>query len=293
MDGLLIINKEKNMTSHDVVGKLRRLLNTKRIGHTGTLDPNATGVLVICVGEATKLVQFLEQDSKTYYAEVIIGKSTNTYDITGEITEKVVCEEIDKNMLQDVLNSFVTTYDQLPPIYSAIKVNGKKLYEYARNNQTVELIGRSVTINSIKWDQNIIKHDDYLSIFIEVDVSKGTYIRSLCYDIGKKLNIPCCMGELLRTRTGKFNLEQSKTLKDIELNNYEFIDMLDSISYTQYEITNTDFERQVTHGMQIYKAKVKCYLPDTPKYIAFTKDNKLKAIYELEDNVYKVARLWT
>ena len=170
MDGLLIINKEKNMTSHDVVGKLRRILNTKRIGHTGTLDPNATGVLVICVGEATKLVQFLEQDSKTYYAEIIIGKATNTYDITGEVTEEVVCQNVDQNKLQEVLDSFVTTYDQLPPIYSAIKVNGKKLYEYARNNQEIEVAARSVTINSIKWDQKIIKHDDYLSIFIEVDV---------------------------------------------------------------------------------------------------------------------------
>ena len=293
MDGLLIINKEKNMTSHDVVGKLRKILNTKRIGHTGTLDPNATGVLVICVGEATKLVQFLEQDSKTYYAEIIIGMATDTYDVTGNVMEKVVCENIDKNIIQETLNSFITTYEQLPPMYSAIKVNGKKLYDYARNNEEVELKGRLVTINDIKWDQKIIKHDDYLSIFIEVDVSKGTYIRSLCYDIGKKLNIPCCMGDLVRTRTGKFNINQSKLLKDINVNDCNFVDMLDAIDYFQYEITNTDFERQVMHGMQIYEAKVKCYIPDTPKYIAFTKDNKLKAIYELNDHVYKVARLWT
>ena len=293
MDGLLIINKEKNMTSHDVVGKLRKILNTKRIGHTGTLDPNATGVLVVCVGEATKLVQFLEQDSKTYYAEVIIGIATNTYDITGEVTEKVVCENLDIDNISEVLNSFVTTYEQMPPIYSAIKVNGKKLYEYARNNEEVVVNTRSVTINSINWDKKIIKHDDYLSIFIEVDVSKGTYIRSLCYDIGQKLHIPCCMGELKRTRTGNFSLDHSKTLSEIANGNYEIIDMLDSISYVNYEIINTDFERQVTHGMQIYKNKVKCYIPDTPKYIAFTKNQKLKAIYELNDGVYKVARLWT
>ena len=293
MDGLLIINKEKNMTSHDVVGKLRKILKTKRIGHTGTLDPNATGVLVVCVGEATKLVQFLEQDSKTYYAEIIIGISTNTYDITGEIKEKVVCKNIDKNNINEVLNSFVTTYEQLPPIYSAIKVNGKKLYEYARNNQDVEIKAREVTINKINWDGNIIYHEDYASIFIEVDVSKGTYIRSLCYDIGEKLGIPCCMGDLVRTRSGMFTLNCGKTLDEIANGEFEYIDMLNAISYEKFEIVNSDFERQVTHGMQIYSSKVKCYLPDTPTHIAFTYNNKLKAIYYLDNHIYKVGRLWT
>ena len=139
MNGLLIINKEKGMTSHDVVSKCRRILKMKRIGHTGTLDPNATGVLVICLGEATKLVPYLEQDDKRYTCEVIVGLETDTFDITGNVLEQqnvsFTIEEIDK-----VLKSFIGTYDQYPPIYSAIKVNGKKLYQYARNNDLIHVL---------------------------------------------------------------------------------------------------------------------------------------------------------
>ena len=291
MNGLIIINKEKNMTSHDVVSRARRILKTKRIGHTGTLDPNATGVLVLCVDEGTKLVPYLEQDSKTYYAEVILGLETDTYDITGNIV-KEDHRDFSVDEINEVLKSFVGTYNQLPPIYSSIKVNGKKLYQYARNNEKVEIQPRPVNINFIFWNNEIYDYNGFKSIKIEVDVSKGTYIRSLCHDIGEKLNCCACMGELERTRSGKFHIEQAVTLEDLENGNYKVVEMLDALNYPVINIDNDELLKKVNNGMKIKSYIVENILKSKPELITFVVDNRLKAIYELENEIYKVSRVW-
>ena len=291
MNGLIIINKEKNMTSHDVVSRARRILKTKRIGHTGTLDPNATGVLVLCVDEGTKLVPYLEQDSKTYIAEVILGIETDTYDITGNVLkEEKVDYAIEK--IEEALNSFVGTYDQYPPIYSSIKVNGKKLYQYARNNEEVEITPRPVTINFINWDKKIYNVNGYTAFTIEVDVSKGTYIRSLCHDIGEKLNSCACMGVLTRTRSGKFNIKEAITLSALENGEFKVIEMLDALNYPVINLEDADLLKKVSNGMKIKSFVIENILNKKPELVTFVVDNKLKAIYELENEVYKVSRVW-
>ena len=183
MDGVLILNKPKGFTSHDVVNVLRKALNTKKIGHTGTLDPNATGVLPILVGTATKISKYLMEHDKTYIAVIKLGEKTDTGDIEGNIIEQdlnspnVSCEQIEK-----VLKTFQGKQKQIPPVYSAIKVNGKKAYEYARQGQAIELEARDIEIYDIK----LIKLEDK-EITFEVSCSKGTYIRTLCEDIAEKL----------------------------------------------------------------------------------------------------------
>ncbi len=183
MDGVIIINKPKNMTSHDVVGQLRKILKTKKVGHAGTLDPLATGVLVLGVGKATKLLQFLSADTKVYQATLTLWKATTTYDSEGEVLkEKPYSDDLNAQEISVVLKSFLGDSMQVPPIYSAIKKDGKKLYDYARNNEEVEIEARPIHISKI----DLISHEKQKIVF-EVCCSKGTYIRSLCVDIAKKL----------------------------------------------------------------------------------------------------------
>ena len=209
MDGILLINKEKNMTSHDVVNKVRRVFQTKKVGHCGTLDPDATGVLVLCVGKATKALQFLTSEEKQYIATLTLGTSTDTYDASGVVLEEK--EFTGVTNVKEVLNSFIGKQKQVPPIYSAIKVNGKKLYEYARNNQEVHIEPRDIEILDIELLE--IKDN---TIQFKVDCSKGTYIRSLCVDIAKKLGYPGHMSDLIRSRSGAFKLEDCYTLEQLE-----------------------------------------------------------------------------
>ena len=209
MDGILIINKEKDMTSRDVVDLAVKKLNTKKIGHTGTLDPLAEGVLVLAVNKGLKLVDDITSLDKEYIAEVTLGIKTDTYDITGTVLEEKE-EHINKEDLIKVLNSFIGKYTMQVPIYSAVKVNGKKLYEYARNNEKVELPIKEVYINSIE----LLDFNDNKFTF-KCNVSKGTYIRSLINDICNKLNVIGTMSNLKRTKQGKFLLEDSIDIKDI------------------------------------------------------------------------------
>lgn len=214
MDGVLIINKPKGYTSHDVVNVLRKTLNTRQIGHTGTLDPNATGVLPILVGTATKISKYLIEHDKTYIATISLGEKTDTGDSEGNIIEKdsklqnISCEQI-----RDVFKTFIGNQKQIPPAYSAIKINGKKAYEYARKGQAVELEPRAITIYNI----NLIKVEGK-KITFEVSCSKGTYIRTLCEDIAKKLGTIGFMLELTRTEVDKFKLEDAVTIDEIKEN---------------------------------------------------------------------------
>ena len=208
--GVLNINKEKGFTSHDVVAKLRGIVGQKKIGHTGTLDPDATGVLPVCLGKATKLCDMLTDKSKTYETVMLLGKTTDTQDISGEILSEGSLDEIDNDAVIKCIGEFVGDYMQVPPMYSALKVNGKKLYELARQGIEVERKARPVVIHEIK----II--DVHLPrVRMEVFCSKGTYIRTLCHDIGQKLGCGACMEELIRTKVSRFELADSFMLQQV------------------------------------------------------------------------------
>jgi len=210
--GYLNIFKPKGITSHDVVFKTRKILGIKKIGHTGTLDPNAEGVLILCIGRATKMVSYLENLTKTYEAEIVFGAEYDTDDVTGKvIANKPV--NFTKEMFVEALDAFRGEIMQVPPIFSALKVNGKRLYEYARAGESVEIAARPATI----FDLEVIDFDQFPNaVKVRVHCSKGTYIRSLCRDIGRALNTAACMGDLLRTQVGNFDLADSITLESLK-----------------------------------------------------------------------------
>ncbi len=211
INGILNIKKEAGFTSHDVVAKLRGIVKQKKIGHTGTLDPDAIGVLPVCLGKATKLCDLLTDKDKTYEAVILLGTVTDTQDTSGTILStsdvKVTSEEVTQAVM-----SFVGESEQIPPMYSALKVNGKKLYELAREGKVIERKARPITIHdisilSMELEQNRLR--------IRVSCSKGTYIRTLCHDIGEKLGCGACMEHLTRTKVSIFTLEESHTLNEI------------------------------------------------------------------------------
>jgi tRNA pseudouridine55 synthase len=210
MDGIIVIKKEKGYTSHDVVAKLRGILHMKKIGHTGTLDPQAEGVLPVALGKATRLVDMLIDKEKTYEAVIRLGIDTDTQDMTGEI-QKETKVTVTETEVKEAVMSFVGEQMQIPPMYSALKVNGKKLYELAREGKTIERKARPVTLYELK----ILKMD-LPRVSIAITCSKGTYIRSLCRDIGEKLGCGGCMEELIRTRVGHFQIENALTLSQVE-----------------------------------------------------------------------------
>jgi len=209
MKGIINVLKPPNMTSHDVVAVVRRVLHTKKVGHTGTLDPMAAGVLPICVGKATKIVEFLQEDQKTYRAEMTLGAVTDTQDIWGAVLEEKE-PVVDQQLIIEAINSFVGEIEQVPPMYSALKVNGKKLCDLAREGKTVERQPRVRHIYSIE----IISVEANKAIF-NVTCSKGTYIRTLCHDIGQKLGCGAHMSFLLRIRSGNFRIADSLTVEEL------------------------------------------------------------------------------
>jgi tRNA pseudouridine55 synthase len=218
MEGVLLLNKPKGMTSHDCVFKVRKLLREKRVGHTGTLDPDVTGVLPICIGRATKIAQFLTSETKAYEGEVTIGYSTTTEDASGEVVErKEVDRSISRQEIEQVLHSLTGTIQQTPPMYSAVKVNGKKLYEYARQGIEVERPVRTITIRKFEL---LTTKDTFtgptVSFRFRVYCSKGTYVRTLAVMIGEKLGFPAHMSDLQRIASGHFKLEDCVSLQEIE-----------------------------------------------------------------------------
>lgn len=216
MDGILVINKSKGLTSNDIVKKVKRILNTK-VGHTGTLDPNATGVLPLLLGNATKISKYLINHDKEYEAVIKLGAKTTTADVEGKIIEEkeVNKEKLKKENIEEVLKSFIGKQQQIPPIYSAIKVNGKKLYEYARQGKEVEIKARNIEIYDLKLLKIDSKNDE---LTINVKCSKGTYIRSLCEDIAVKLETLGYMKELNRIQVGEFNIKDSATIEEFKAN---------------------------------------------------------------------------
>lgn len=213
MNGIINVYKEQGFTSHDVVAKLRGILHMKKIGHTGTLDPDAVGVLPVCLGKGTRLVDMITDWGKTYEAVMLLGTTTDTQDISGAVLEKKDVH-VTEVQVMDACNSFVGEYDQIPPMYSAIKQNGHKLYELARKGIEVERKPRRITIHSLHInDINLTEENP--TVTFTVECSKGTYIRTLCEDIGKKLGCGACMQKLTRTRVGQFGIDDSLTLNQI------------------------------------------------------------------------------
>ena len=210
-DGIINVYKEKGFTSFDVVAKMRGILGQKKVGHTGTLDPAAEGVLPVCAGKGTRLCDMLTDHDKTYRATMLLGVVTDTQDTTGKVLEEKNTEHLTEEEVREAIMSFVGDYDQIPPMYSALKVDGKQLYELAREGKEVERKARPVKIQEI-----VIESVNLPEVVMTVSCSKGTYIRTLCHDIGEKLSVGGCMKELLRTKVGRFLLEDTLKLSDLQ-----------------------------------------------------------------------------
>lgn len=280
MNGIIIINKPAGMTSHDVVNQIRKIFKTKKVGHCGTLDPDATGVLVVAINKATKILQFLTADSKEYIATLSLGTATDTYDASGNIIEQKEFQPLSNEIILKTLSSFTGIQEQIPPMHSAIKVKGKKLYEYARNHETVEIPKRTIEVKDIELlsvDNNLIQ--------FKVACSKGTYIRSLCYDIAKKLDYPGHMAALIRSKSGIFSIEDAYTLKQIENGEFELLTIEQALS--NYPKLVVDDENIVFHGKKI-KSNI------DHQVAIYNQNNQILAIYGPDGNGYlkNIRGLW-
>lgn len=276
----MIINvcKEKNMTSRDVVNIISKHLHTKKVGHTGTLDPLATGVLIVCTNHDTKLVDILTSKNKEYIATMRLGIQTDTGDITGNIIKRATYK-VTKDQIIKVLNNFLGSSTQTVPIYSAVKINGKKLYEYARNGEEVTLPTREINISNIEL---LDYHDDLIKF--KVTVSKGTYIRSLIEDIGKTLQTVATMEDLVRTKQGNYKIEDSYTLEDIKNDNYKPIPL---------NIVLKDYHTYNLNATEYFKVKngSKMLLNIDDKIITLLYNNKPIALYRKENDIYRVYKM--
>lgn len=273
--GVIVVNKEKDMTSFDVVNEISHLFGIKKVGHTGTLDPMAEGILIICIGKATKIVELLTAKDKEYVAGVKLGIKTDSYDITGNILDTKEVKDIEN--LEEVILSYKKTYLQEVPIYSAVKVDGKKLYEYARNNKEVELPKKEVTIKEIE-----LLEKDKDTFIIKTLVSKGTYIRSLINDIGNSLNTYATMTSLNRTKQGKVTINDSYKLNDIKSNNYKYYKIEEVLDYPIIKV-DEDLEFKIKNGV-----KIKNTFEIENKVLFVNKNNKLLGIYEKNNEELKV-----
>ena len=273
MNGILLINKENNYTSRDVVNKVGKILGTKKIGHTGTLDPLATGVLVLCIGSATKLNEILTSTYKEYEAEIILGFLTDTLDITGNVLKEETIN-INKEQVLEVLNKMTGKYIQEVPIYSAVKVNGRKLYEYARKGERVELPKREVDIKKLELVGDIRYIDNKTVFNIRCLVSKGTYIRALVNDIATNLNTIGVMSKLKRLKQGSFNLEDCYTLNDIENGNYKLISIDEVLNEYPRVMVEGREEKLVSNGAIIDNKW------DKSEILFVDKNNILIALYK-------------
>ncbi|MGN4424808.1 tRNA pseudouridine(55) synthase TruB [Bacillus cereus group sp. MYBK30-1] len=284
MEGVVLLHKPKGMTSHDCVFKLRKILREKRIGHTGTLDPDVTGVLPICVGRATKIAQFLTSETKTYEGEVTLGFSTTTEDASGEVVEKQdVTRVITRKEVEEVLAELTGTIEQMPPMFSAVKVNGKKLYEYARAGQEVERPVRTITIHEfVLLDERDVFEGENVSFRFRVTCSKGTYVRTLAVMIGEKLGFPSHMSHLVRTASGEFLLEDCISFEEIEENVQNgtvesiFISIDEALSKFPKMVVDEKQAEKIKNGMFL-----KNELETTAPFITvFDKNDRCLAIYE-------------
>ena len=293
--GIIIVYKEKGFTSHDVVAKLRGIVGQKKIGHTGTLDPDATGVLPVCLGKATKLCDLLTDKNKTYEAVLLLGKTTDTQDITGEVLEEKSTEALTEEKVREAIEGFIGDYEQIPPMYSALKVNGKKLYELAREGKVIERKARPVKILDIQ-----ILEIDLPKVRMEVSCSKGTYIRTLCHDIGEKLGCGGCMESLIRTRVSTFRIEDAKTLDEIETLKQEgklaeLLVPIDAMFPFYPKITvKDDWKAFAKNGnpLDLKMLKEACGQDEETQVRLYDESGKFIAIYQWKEKKYHIVKMF-
>ena len=293
--GIINVYKEKGFTSHDVVAKLRGIVGQKKIGHTGTLDPDATGVLTVCLGKATKLCDLLTDKNKTYEAVLLLGKTTDTQDITGEVLEEKSTEALTEEKVREAIEGFIGDYEQIPPMYSALKVNGKKLYELAREGKVIERKARPVKILDIQ-----ILEIDLPKVRMEVSCSKGTYIRTLCHDIGEKLGCGGCMESLIRTRVSTFRIEDAKTLDEIETLKQEgklaeLLVPIDAMFPFYPKITvKDDWKAFAKNGnpLDLKMLKEACGQDEETQVRLYDESGKFIAIYQWKEKKYHIVKMF-
>ncbi|WP_311404959.1 tRNA pseudouridine(55) synthase TruB [Mammaliicoccus sciuri] len=302
LDGILAIHKEVGMTSHDVVFKLRKILKTKKVGHTGTLDPEVSGVLPICVGKATRVSDYVMESGKSYRAKVTIGVSTTTEDQTGEIVDqKRVDQNLwDKDEIIATLKQLEGDIEQIPPMYSAVKVNGKKLYEYARQNIEVERPVRRVHINSIDLISDIIYENDTCKFEIEVECGKGTYIRTLATQIGALLNYPAHMSHLIRLKSGGFTLNQAIKLDDLReiVEQDKLQDVILPLEYglnslTKITVHDKNIVTRIQNGQKIEKSLIDESKHDG-EFVVWYEDKAIAIMdtYDKNETLYKPKKVF-
>ena len=287
MNGIILVNKPYGYTSRDVVNILCKKFKTKKIGHTGTLDPIATGVLILCIGSATKLVEALTSDDKEYVATVELGTLTDTLDNTGNVIKEEKTN-VNVNQIKKALEKMQGVYEQEVPIYSAVKINGKKLYEYAREGIKVDLPKRMVNIKSLELINNIKYENNKTTFQIRCHVSKGTYIRSLVNDIAHELGTVGTMTSLNRVKQGIFNISDSYTLEDIENDNYKLLSIKEALSNVKQVIVSGEELFKIKNGTRlenIYHSDKVLFLDEFNNGIALYKtldnDDKILKVYKM------------
>ena len=284
MNGIILVDKPCGWTSHDVVGKLRGILRERRIGHSGTLDPMATGLLVVFAGRATRAVEFAEADSKEYIAGLRLGVSTDTQDTTGNVLN--TCETLpSKDELIAAANGFLGEISQIPPMYSAIKINGKKLYELARRGEIVERSPRKVTISKLE-----LVGEDKCDYILDIHCSKGTYIRTLCSDIGDKLGCGGCMSSLRRVKAGAFSIAQAHTMEHIQaaadLGELDGIIIpVDTLFTDKPKLTVNEFEEKKLRNGNTIKTK-----SADGTYRVYSESGEFLLLAEVKDNLLKTIK---
>ncbi|XFA99396.1 tRNA pseudouridine(55) synthase TruB [Candidatus Izemoplasma sp. B36] len=285
MDGIVNVNKPTGFTSHDIVNIARKSLNTKRIGHIGTLDPNATGVLVLCVNKATKLVKYFENHTKTYIARIRLGVLTDTDDLTGEILESKDASHLTFDIVKKELNTFLGKQKQVPPKYSAIKIKGKKLYELARRDLKIPNIEpRDIEIYNIS-DYKLIEQNTQFIFEVKIKVSKGTYIRAIARDLGEKLGVHGTLEALQRTKINNFDIKDSISVENLRNGNFEVKEPFQYLDLPKIEISSA-YKRYIENGRLLDPN----LFPDKTDTIIYSEDKEVLAIYYY-DSVKKFMRM--
>ncbi|NFN17153.1 tRNA pseudouridine(55) synthase TruB [Clostridium botulinum] len=289
MNGVLNVFKNKGMSSFDVVRKIKFTAKEKKVGHTGTLDPQAEGVLPVCLGKATKIIDYIMNSRKVYKVKLLLGKNTTTYDLEGEVVKERDASHIKENDVKETILSFVGGYDQVPPMYCALKQNGVRLYQLARQGIEVEREARRINI----YDICEIEYDlPYVSF--KVTCSKGTYIRSLCYDIGEKLNVGATMVNLIRTETSVFKEENSINIEDLtpeNINDY-IISIEDALSSYPKLIVNTSFTKLLVNGVKVYDRRLSDEVIENDiLYRVYDKENTFIGLGSKDNEGFKIQKL--
>ena len=284
MDGFLLINKEDNISSNKIDNIIKRTLGISKVGHLGTLDPLAKGLLVVMIGTSTKYAKYFDDLTKSYILEVRLGATSKSLDYETELEKKVDCDYRGKeDLIDDIINNYPRVYNQTPPIYSAIKTSGKKYYEMANKNIAFEPKKRDVTIYDIKRISNITYEDNNSFFMLTCHVSKGFYVRSLAREIGEKLNIPSMASLIIREKVGDFNLKDAYTMSDIENNNLELLNPLDYLSFNSITLDD-DMIFKVLNGAKLSPK----FFSGDEYYIIKNKSGENIAIYKRSDSCYRM-----